>query len=89
MEYFSNSNSSGPGDMPEEGAVVSDWGKTDLARDLYANKIHDLRSPLTSLLGLVQLLKLQIGESNFSEEDLAWYVQEIEQEALRMRGMLE
>lgn len=53
------------------------------------NKIlHDLRTPVTAILGLAEIMKLLLEAETFNKEELGWYVKEIEQEALRMREFL-
>ncbi len=90
MEAYKISKLGEEGKLPDEGAIASNWNETTESRTShFAKKIHDLRSPLTSIIGLVELLNLQVGEPNFTQEELLWYLKKIEKEANRMRGMLE
>ncbi len=56
--------------------------------EAYSKFLHDLRSPLTSILGMVEIIKLIMNENKTEIQEMQWYVQQIEQEALRMRNML-
>ena len=81
-------------DLPEpqlEGFVISlaDISSLDateqLRRDFVANVSHELRSPLTTMLGVIETLK---GQSCNDEGRRARFIDLMEREALRMNNLI-
>lgn len=54
----------------------------------FSEFLHDLRSPLTGILGMVEIMKLLMEDETAEKKDFEWYIAQIEQEALRLRDML-
>lgn len=50
--------------------------------------LHDLRTPVTAILGLAEIVKILLEVEPLNKEEISGYVREIEQEALRMREFL-
>jgi signal transduction histidine kinase len=71
---------------PGEEAIIRPDKSTNASN--FRELVHNLRSPLTAILGMVELMKMLLEDEQINREEMEWYVNEIEQEALRMRDLL-